>query len=122
MAIDTATLGAAIKNVRKIRGMTQIELAKASGLSHGGNSIALIEQGKRSVSMTTLNAIARALDIPPACLAVLGSTRIGDSEAATALMKSLQQLISRVLRAEERRPKPAKQQSRRPALTAVGRR
>src|SRR5712691_9716533 len=65
MAIETAALGAAIKQVRLIRRMTQVELAKAAGLSKGGNSVALIEQGRRSVSMETLNAIALGLEIPP---------------------------------------------------------
>src|SRR5438552_1065170 len=100
MAIEKDSLGAAIKQVRLIRGMTQIELAKAAGLSDGGKSVALIEQGRRSVSMDTLNSIADALSIPPACLAVLGSTKIGDNKAATALMKSLQKLISAVILAE----------------------
>src|SRR5258708_4262242 len=87
MAIEKTSLGAAIKHVRAIRGMTQIHLAKAAGLSDGGKSLALIEQGRRSVSIETLNAIARAPAIPPACLTVLGSTRIGNNRAATALMK-----------------------------------
>lgn len=101
MAIDKASLGAAIKRVRAIRGMTQVELAKSAGLSDGGKSVALIEQGRRSVSLESLNAIADALDIPPACLTVLGSTKIGKNKAATAFMESLQRLISAVLLAQE---------------------
>jgi transcriptional regulator with XRE-family HTH domain len=101
MAIDAATLGAAIKRVRELRGMTQVELAKDAGLSHGGNSLAMIEQGRRSVSMETLNAIATSLNIPPACLAVLGSNRIDENEAATAFMVDLQKLIAHVLLVEQ---------------------
>ena len=101
MAIEKASLGAAIKHVRTVRGMTQIELAKAAGLSDGGKSLAMIEQGRRSVSIETLNAIAEALAIPPACLTVLGSTRIGTNKKATALMEDLQKLISAVLLAQE---------------------
>ena len=101
MAIEKASLGAAIKHVRTVRGMTQVELARTAGLSDGGKSLALIEQGRRSVSLETLNAIADALDIPPACLTVLGSTKIGKNKAATALMESLQKLISAVLLAQE---------------------
>jgi transcriptional regulator with XRE-family HTH domain len=97
MAIDQRTLGAAIKKVRVARGLTQAELAAATDLSSGGKSIALIEQGKRFVSMETLNRLARALEIPPACLAVLGSESGGDSEAATAFMESLKHLISTII-------------------------
>ena len=97
MAIDQRTLGAAIKNVRVARGLTQAELAAATGFSSGGKSIALIEQGKRFVSMDALNKLARALDVPPACLAVLGSRSGGSSKAATEFMESLKHLISTIV-------------------------
>jgi transcriptional regulator with XRE-family HTH domain len=100
MAIDQSTLGAAIKRVRVARGLTQAELALATSFSKGGKSIALIEQGKRFVSMETLNRLAKALEIPPACLAVLGSRNGGKSKAATAFMESLKHLISTIIVAE----------------------
>jgi transcriptional regulator with XRE-family HTH domain len=102
MSIEKAALGAAVKQVRQIRGLTQIELAKAAGLSKGGKSIALVEQGKRFVSVDTLNAVAKALDIPPACLAVLGSRSIGRDKVATEFMQNLQGLIANVLLAQAR--------------------
>jgi transcriptional regulator with XRE-family HTH domain len=102
MSIEKQALGAAIKQVRTIRGLTQVELARAVGLSKGGKSIALIEQGKRFVSVDTLNALAKALDIPPACLAILGSRSIGRNKVATQFMKELQRLISSVLLAQEK--------------------
>jgi transcriptional regulator with XRE-family HTH domain len=101
MAIEKHALGAAIKRVRMARGLTQVELAAAAGLSKGGKSIALVEQGKRFVSVDTLNALAGALDIPPACLAILGSKTIGKNKAATEFMKSLQNLVSTVVVADE---------------------
>ena len=100
MSIDKAALGAAIKRVRTARGLTQVELAQAAGLSKGGKSIALVEQGKRFVSVDTLNALANALDIPPGCLAILGSRSIGRDREATRFMKDLQGLISSVLLAQ----------------------
>ena len=113
MAIQKETLGAAVKRVRLARGMTQVELAEAAGLSKGGNSIALIEQGKRFVSVDTLNALADALDVPAACLAILGSQKIGTNKAATDFMHSLQKVISAVIDAQEAmhgdsKKKPAK--------------
>jgi transcriptional regulator with XRE-family HTH domain len=101
MAIRKETLGAAIRRVRLARGLTQVELAGAAGLSKGGNSIALIEQGKRFVSVDTLNALADALDVPAACLAILGSRKIGTNKAATEFMQSLQKVITAVIDAQE---------------------
>ncbi|MBX3414182.1 MAG: helix-turn-helix transcriptional regulator [Pirellulales bacterium] len=101
MAIEKETLGAAIKRVRLARGLTQVQLAETAGLSKGGNSIALIEQGKRFVSVDTLNALAEALDVPVACLAILGSRKIGTNKAATDFMHSLQKVISTVIAAQE---------------------
>ena len=101
MAIEKETLGRAIKQVRLARGLTQVQLAQAARLSKGGNSIALIEQGKRFVSVDTLNVIADALEVPAACLAILGSRRIGTNKAATDFMNSLQRVISAVIHAQE---------------------
>lgn len=97
MPIQKETLGTAIKKVRLARGLTQVQLAVAAGLSKGGNSIALIEQGKRFVSVDTLNALADALNVPAACLAILGSQNIGTNKAATDFMHSLQKVISAVM-------------------------
>ena len=41
MGIEKKTLGAAIKQVRQARGLTQAQLAESAGLSRGGKSIAL---------------------------------------------------------------------------------
>ena len=100
MTIDKKLLGAAIKQVRTARDLSQVQLAKAAGLSKSGNSVALIERGERFVSLATLNAIAQVLDIPAACLAILGSSQIEGSEGATDLMKSLQSLIAATITAQ----------------------
>jgi transcriptional regulator with XRE-family HTH domain len=93
MPIDREKLGLAIKQVRILRGFSQVQLAKTAGLSESGNSVAMIERGERSVSLDTLNALAKSLEIPPACLTVLGSTHIKKSNEATKLLKDLQELI-----------------------------
>jgi len=100
MGIEKKTLSAAIKQVRRDRGLTQSQLAESAGLSRGGKSLALVEQGRRSVSVKTLNALAEALDIPPACLAILGSRSIGTDKAATGFMRNLQKVISAVISAQ----------------------
>jgi transcriptional regulator with XRE-family HTH domain len=100
MPIEKETLGAAIKNVRLARGLTQQQLAERAGMSPSGKSIALIEQGRRSVSMEALNQIGTALEIPAACLAILGSSGIAGNKAATEFQQSLQKLISAVVVAQ----------------------
>jgi transcriptional regulator with XRE-family HTH domain len=91
MAIDKQLLGKAIRQMRQLRGVSQAALAEEAGLQ--GNSIALIERGQRGVSMETLNALAEALDVPAACLAMLGTSKIAGSNDSATLVKSLQKLI-----------------------------
>lgn len=98
MSIDKATLGDAIRQVRKLRGMSQANLANAAGIK--GNSLALIERGQRGVSMETLNELAEALRVPAACLAMLGSNKIADSKESASFVKSLQKLISATIVAQ----------------------
>jgi transcriptional regulator with XRE-family HTH domain len=100
MPIDQDTLGAAIKEVRVTRGLTQSQLAKRLGFSTGG--VALIEQGKRAVSMATLNAIANALELPPGCLAILGSRSGGKSKLLADFVESLKQAISTLINAQSK--------------------
>jgi len=99
MPIDQETLGAAIKAVRNARDLTQSQLAKRLGFSAGG--LALIEQGKRTVSMATLNAISHALEIPPGCLAILGTRSSGKSKPLADFVESLKQLITTLIVAQQ---------------------
>ena len=55
----TNGLGATIKALRRMRGLTQAQLATASGLER--TSITNIETGKQTLSVQTINAIAAAL-------------------------------------------------------------
>jgi transcriptional regulator with XRE-family HTH domain len=98
MAIDAATLGAAIRELRQLRRETQSGLAAAAKLAP--NSIAVIERGERAVSLTSLNAIAKALDIPAGCLAILGTNRIAESPQSAAFVNSLKKVIMVTLKAE----------------------
>ena len=51
-----------IKHCRKEKGLTQIQLAKLSGLSR--SSIINLENGHRDPRVKDLRNIARALDVP----------------------------------------------------------
>jgi transcriptional regulator with XRE-family HTH domain len=90
MAIEKALLGKAIRKVRTLRGISQAALAEQAGLQ--SNFVALVERGQRGVSMETLNSLADALDMPAACLAILGTNKIAGGDG-TALVKSMQKLI-----------------------------
>ncbi len=52
-------IGATIKALRKMQGMTQAELAARCGMTR--TSITQIEQGKQHLTEQTINAIAAAL-------------------------------------------------------------
>jgi transcriptional regulator with XRE-family HTH domain len=91
MAIDKELLGKAIRKVREMRGISQAALAEQAGLQ--GNSVALIERGQRGVSLDSLNALAEVLDVPAACLALLGTSRTAGDRTRASLVKSLQKLI-----------------------------
>ena len=69
-------IGENIRDVRKSRGLTQAELAEASGLSR--SYLADAEQGRYSPSVKTLQVIASALGVPVSALIV------GVSEAPIA--------------------------------------
>ena len=98
MSIDREFLGAAIRKLRLQRGLTQSALAAAAGLVP--NSVAVIERGERAVSVDSLNSLAAALEIPPGCLAILGSNRIAESPQSASFLESLKKLISVTLKAE----------------------
>src|SRR5215218_3670747 len=106
MAIDRQLLGKAIRRVRNLRGISQAVLAENAGLQ--GNSVALIERGQRGVSMETLNDLADALEIPAACLAILGTPKIGGMVGSASLVKSMQKLVVATITAQTSVPKQRK--------------
>lgn len=55
------TLGKQIRELRKQRGMTQVELAERAGTTQG--HIARIECGRYTLTMAVLSRLADALDV-----------------------------------------------------------
>ena len=55
-----------VKIIRKHRGLTQIELAQAAGLSRP--YLAEIESNRKSGSITAMKLLAKALDVPAGLL------------------------------------------------------
>jgi len=64
-------LGRTIKLCRKNRGLTQAQLAKLSGISI--SHICLMEKEKREPTLSKLNSISEALDIPLSVLVFLST-------------------------------------------------
>ena len=65
--------GRAVKIARSIAGMSQEELAVSSCLDR--SYLSLIESGKRTATVQTLNQISKAMDIPFHLLTLLATER-----------------------------------------------
>lgn len=66
-------LGSAIKQCRKVKKISQTELANLSGLSV--SHLSLIESNKREPSVNAVNVIANALGIPLSVLVFLAADK-----------------------------------------------
>lgn len=102
MKIDDKLVGKAIARLREMRGLTQVQLNELVGIS----TIQHIEQGRNSVSLTSLNKIAAALKVPAACIVLLGSP----IEKGDKVLSSLQTLLEKSIRLEagEKSPRTKK--------------
>jgi len=85
MSISKTQLGQAVRQIRELRGYSQSELGRKSGLQ--SNTIALIERGERGVSLDAVNNLASALAVPAGCLTMLGTTKIRGDSAASAMVR-----------------------------------
>jgi transcriptional regulator with XRE-family HTH domain len=102
MSIDNKLLGEAVRSARTHRGLTQAELGQAAGMAP--NSIAILERGERGFTAKNLNAIAKVLNVPAACLTVLGSSSPGkDDPLGSELLQKVQNLIIASLKVERRK-------------------
>jgi transcriptional regulator with XRE-family HTH domain len=100
MNIDDKLLGKAIARFRELRGLTQAQLNQRTGMS----TIQHIEQGRNTVSMTALNKIAAALDVPAACLTLLGSP----VEKKDKVLSSLRGLLEATMKLPVETASPAR--------------
>lgn len=60
--ISVAKIGSRVRQLRKLRGMTQSELAEAIGRRM--DAISMIERGKSLPSLDTLAALSSAMNVP----------------------------------------------------------
>lgn len=78
-------LGKSIRKIRMRRNMTQRELANAAGL--GESAFRSYELGERSPKQNTLERIAKALDVAPACFDTYGIERYDELVHALFLLE-----------------------------------
>ena len=62
MAPTARQMGKTVRRIRLAKGDSQVELAKRAGLSR--EYINKIEAGKYDPPLSTINALAKALDVP----------------------------------------------------------
>ena len=62
MRIQRCNIPSAIKKIREIKKMTQMELAKKCGMTQA--NLSLIEKGRRKLRAETLAKISTALEVP----------------------------------------------------------
>ena len=91
MEIDPLSLGRALRELRERKQLTQRELAEQLGLTV--NYLSLVENGKRGVSIQTLNEFANALDVPAPLIACLGTAPPDTHSATGELLVQIQNLI-----------------------------
>ena len=80
--------GKKIKSIRRARDITQEKLADLSGLSL--QYIGEIERGRRNPSLTSIEQLSKALDIPMAELFSLEEFRLSREELRTILVRQIE--------------------------------
>lgn len=80
-------LGNIIKKCRKLKGLTQSQVSVTADISE--SYLSLIEKNKREPSLTALEAIADALQIPVSILIFLGSEKNDISELTVSQIEAL---------------------------------
>ena len=80
--------GKKIKSIRRARDITQEKLADLSGLSL--QYIGEIERGRRNPSLTSVEQLSKALDIPMAELFSLEEFRLAPDELKAILIRQIE--------------------------------
>jgi transcriptional regulator with XRE-family HTH domain len=105
-----STLGKHVASLRKVRGMTQAELARAIGVSQ--QAVFAYELGERRISVLVLTKIAKAFGLPVEKLLAtsepvrqpkgrLSPRAVRHAERLQALPKTQQRFVVRILDALE---------------------
>lgn len=88
-------LGNIIKKCRKLKGLTQSQVSATADISE--SYLSLIEKNKREPSLTALEAIAGALQIPVSILIFLSSEKNDISELTVSQIDALTSSIYAII-------------------------
>lgn len=97
-------IGQAIKFCRQQRNMTQPQLAEQASLS--ASYISVLEQGKRDPSLSALESIAQALQIPLSVLIFVANDPSEIESIPAELSEKLSAATLKLLRATADDPQP----------------
>jgi transcriptional regulator with XRE-family HTH domain len=89
-------IGSAIKKCRQIRGMTLDSLAKKIGLSK--SYLSLVEGEKRDLSLSSLQKVSEALDLPVHLLVYLATSPKEIKEMDARLKSQFDALILELIK------------------------
>lgn len=99
MAIDNASLGKTLSEIRKRRGLTQRVVADQTGLTV--NFLSLVENGERGLSTEALNNYAKAVNVPTEFITFLAGDGNGIQDPNLAnLSKSMKDAILKLIAVE----------------------
>lgn len=92
-------IGQAIKFCRQLKKLTQPELAKRANLS--ASYVSVLEQGKRDPSLSALESIADALQVPLSVLIFVATDQSDIDSMPTEVSEKLSAATLKLLRATE---------------------
>jgi transcriptional regulator with XRE-family HTH domain len=95
-------LGKAIRMCRSRKELTLAELAKRTKLSE--SYLSLLERGNRDPTLSTIEAIARGLEVPVSLLVFLGSDASETSSLPPEVREKLSTAIIQLLQAANESP------------------
>jgi transcriptional regulator with XRE-family HTH domain len=98
-------LGNAIRLCRSRKQLTLASLAELAGLSE--SYLSLLERGARDPTLTTIQAIARGLEVPMSLLVFLGSEPSETSSLPSDVREKLSSAIVQLLQASNDGPQRA---------------
>ena len=81
-------IGKAVRLCRHQKGLTQAQLAEMSGLSV--SFLSMLEKGRRDPSLSSIQSIASALEVPVSILVFLGA----DNEDLVGMSQELTEKLS----------------------------
>jgi transcriptional regulator with XRE-family HTH domain len=99
MTTRAVGLGQAIREIRKLRGLTQREVADQAAITI--TYLSLLESGKRGVSDPTLETLAGVLEVPPLFIRCLGVSADDEKDPGRRrILEQIKNLIKAALKVD----------------------